>query len=208
MILISPHVQADRAGMAAEMGQGLRDDGLSLSLVSNLEPEGGDILAGTYRGVLAGREIKARGFGILSPHGGGIYVLALALVDEFSSELEQAGRAVARSIQFSRPRAAQDNPLIGTWKDIRGSGHTLITLYPDGTFTWYRDYAASGQGWGFSNRDESTGRWQSRGTHRAGTIFYQTSEGEQGSMDYRVLVEKGEAYWNEYYFDGTLFVRQ
>lgn len=107
--------------------------------------------------------------------------------------------------------------LAGTWKDIRSSGHTIIEIRADGTFSYYSDSAASGQfsnqygptgSWGYGNQGGTQGRWQARGTPQRGTIYYQTQSGEQGTMDFQVMTENGQIFWNECYFDGTLYQRQ
>ena len=108
--------------------------------------------------------------------------------------------------------------LAGSWKDIRSTGNTIITLNQNGTFSYYSDYASGGDfsnqygdvtgNWGYGNQGGMQGRWTAQGTPQRGTIYYQSQNGEQGTLDYQVMVEKGQVFWNEIYFDGTLYSRQ
>lgn len=103
--------------------------------------------------------------------------------------------------------------LIGRWKDIRSSGNTIIELFANGQFSYYSDYAAgnsnTGQtNWGYSNSSGNKGTWIARGTAAKGTIYYQASDGSRDTLSYQVHVERGQTYWNEYYFDGKLYSKQ
>lgn len=108
--------------------------------------------------------------------------------------------------------------LAGTWKDIRSSGNTVITINSNGTFSYYSDYATWGSSsdqfgdttgsWGTGNQKGMQGRWTAQGTPQKGTILYQSQSGEQGTLSYQVNIENGQVYWNECYFDGALYSRQ
>ena len=210
MIVVSSHMQPDLLHLRTELSQGIRENDISLSLSGTLQNVTQNIISGDYQGTLGDQEVMAKGFGILSGNGGGTYVLALGLPGEFSNSLADTAATIATSMRFvpARPDNNSSNPLVGKWKDIRGGGHTIITLAEDGTFTYYSDYSSSGVGWGYANSDESKGHWQSSGTKQTGILFYQTRAGEQGSMPYQVLIENGQIYWNEYNFNGTLYLRQ
>ncbi len=103
--------------------------------------------------------------------------------------------------------------LVGEWKDIRSSGNTVITLGRNGQYSYYSDYAAGNSAagsanWGYSNADSNRGTWRAKGTPRAGTIFYRSQDGSSDTLSYQVHVENGRTYWGEYYFDGTIYVKQ
>ncbi len=103
--------------------------------------------------------------------------------------------------------------LLGKWKDIRSSGHTIIVLMSDGTYSYYSDFAAgnSTQGdtnWGYGNATRDRGTWKAVGTPKRGTIYYQSQQGGSDTLSYQVHVENGRTYWGEYYFDGKLYVKQ
>ncbi len=103
--------------------------------------------------------------------------------------------------------------LVGEWKDIRSSGNTVITLGADGQYVYYSDFAAGNSAagetnWGMANSSADRGTWRARGTARAGTIFYKSQDGSSGTLTYQVHIENGRIYWGEYYFDGTIYVKQ
>ncbi len=103
--------------------------------------------------------------------------------------------------------------LIGEWKDIRSSGNTVITLGADGRYAYYSDFAAGNSNagetnWGTANSNSDRGTWRAQGTARAGTIFYKSADGSSDTLTYQVHVENGRTYWGEYYFDGTIYVKQ
>jgi hypothetical protein len=103
--------------------------------------------------------------------------------------------------------------LVGEWKDIRSSGNTVITLAGDGQYSYYSDFAAGNSSagetnWGTANSNSDRGTWRAQGTPRAGTIFYKSRDGSSDTLTYHVHVENGSTYWSEYYFDGTIYVKQ
>lgn len=103
--------------------------------------------------------------------------------------------------------------LVGRWKDIRSSGHTIIELFANGQFSYYSDYAASNSNagetnWGYGNSSGTRGTWQARGTAQQGVIYYQSEDGSQDTLDYRFQVEKGQVFWRECYFEGKLYQKQ
>lgn len=103
--------------------------------------------------------------------------------------------------------------LVGEWKDIRSSGNTIITLMGNGQYAYYSDFAAGNStagetNWGAANANSNRGTWRAKGTARVGTIFYKSQDGSSDTLSYQVHVEKGRTYWGEYYFDGTIYVKQ
>ncbi len=120
---------------------------------------------------------------------------------------------VRDSGEASSPGGKVFSQLLGKWKDIRSSGHTIIVLMADGTYSYYSDFAAgnSAQGdtnWGYGNSSRDRGTWKAVGTPRRGTIYYQSQQGGSDTLSYQVHVENGRTYWGEYYFDGKLYVKQ
>ena len=103
--------------------------------------------------------------------------------------------------------------LIGEWKDIRSSGNTVITLAGNGQYSYYSDFAAGNSSagetnWGTAGSNSDRGTWRAQGTPRAGTIFYRSQDGSSDTLSYQVHVENGQTFWGEYYFDGTIYVKQ
>lgn len=120
-------------------------------------------------------------------------------------------------VRDTRPAAAVAGKifpqLVGEWKDIRSSGNTVITLAADGSYSYYSDFAAGNSSagatnWGTASSNSDRGRWHAKGNPRAGTIFYRSQDGRADTLSYQVHVENGRTYWGEYYFDGTIYVKQ
>jgi len=122
----------------------------------------------------------------------------------------------AQFVRDLSPAAATGNifpQLVGEWKDIRSSGNTVITLGADGQYVYYSDFAAGNSSagaanWGTAGSSSDRGTWRARGTARAGTIFYKSQDGSSDTLNYEVHVENGRTYWGEYYFAGTIYVKQ
>jgi hypothetical protein len=62
--------------------------------------------------------------------------------------------------------------------------------------------------WGTARNDQSQGRWTAQGSREQGVITITYSNGSSSSVEYRVHVENGETYWNEYWFNGELYGRE
>ena len=62
--------------------------------------------------------------------------------------------------------------------------------------------------WGFAREDHAQGRWTVRGTKQQGVLLLTKRDGSQTTVRYQVHVERGQAYWREYFFDGELYSKQ
>jgi hypothetical protein len=106
----------------------------------------------------------------------------------------------------------------GTWVNMTKNTETRVTLAPDGSY--YENYDASYSGtssdgygnqdmaWGTAGQQQAQGQWQAQGTAEQGTITIMFSNGNTREIQYRVHVENGETYWNEYWFNGDLYGRE
>jgi hypothetical protein len=97
----------------------------------------------------------------------------------------------------------------GNWWNATRNTETCVRLAPDGRF--YENYtasyaeASSTPAWGIARDDNSSGRWTVQGTREQGVITFIYSSGKRDNVPYRVHVERGQTYWNEYFFNGTLY---
>ena len=106
----------------------------------------------------------------------------------------------------------------GTWVNMTTNTETRVTLAPDGGY--YENYEASYSGgssdgygnqdmaWGAAGQQQAQGQWRVQGTPEQGVITIMFSNGNTRDIQYRVHVENGETYWNEYWFNGDLYGRQ
>ena len=222
MIVVFQHREANMQTIQSQMQIGLTDEGVQLNLAGALQQIGNNAVGGDYTGVYNGQQAKARGIGTLSPYGGGVYILAITTPDKYTSEIIRAADAVATGMEYVRPQAPQGSDLMqafaGTWVTMTTNTETRVTLSPDGGY--YENYEASYSGsssdglgnqdmaWGTAGNNQSQGRWTAQGSREQGVITITYNNGNTTSVEYRVHVENGETYWNEYYFNGTLYGRE
>lgn len=219
MILVFPHMASNFQEMLRQMQEGLQEDGTRLSPAGQLVRISDTAVAGEYMGIQQGQQVKARGIGTLSPHGGGAYILALTTPQQFSPQLANAADLIARSMQYSTAQVSHLVPnFAGTWVTMTRSTQTSVVLAPDGTYAMRYESSYSGQfhssagvqtgAWGTARDDVERGRWTVRGTREQGVIVLTSQEGKTTTLEYRVHVERGQVFWREYFFNGELYQKQ
>ena len=219
MIVVFPHMSTDFQTVQAQMQSGLNEEGVQLNLTGALQQLGANAVAGDYAGIYNGQQAKARGIGTLSPHGGGAYILGITTPDKYTGEIARAADAIAAGMEYSKPQTSDlMQNFAGTWVTMTRNTETRVTLAPDGGY--YENYEASYSGsssdglgnqdmaWGAAGNNQSQGRWTAQGSREQGVITITYSNGNSTSIEYRVHVENGETYWNEYWFNGELYGRQ
>ncbi len=219
LILVMSHEVGNLQELQAEMNQGIQEEDLQLMPTGGLQRAGTNALVGEYTGMAQGTQVRARGIGVLSPGGGGAYIIAMTTPQAFGSPLVSAAEAIAQSL---RPAATDASDLVrhfaGTWVTMTKSTQTMITLYPNGTFARRYEAGYSGQfsnslgqntgAWGTARDEHAQGRWTVRGTRQQGVLVLTDRNGSQATVRYQVHVEKGQTYWREYFFDGNLYGKQ
>lgn len=219
MILVIPHMSENMQQMQQEMMQGLQEGGSYLSLSGALENTNQNVLSGDYAGSMDGTQVKARGFGILSPNGGGAYLIAVSTPEGLSDDLLGAAESITRNIQYFKVDVSDlARHFAGTWSHFTTNTSTWMTFHPDGNYS--DEYEASYSGnltdgagtqtgnWGTAGQDSGKGRWTVRGTKDAGTIIVRKANGEEIYYEYRVLIEKGRKYYANYYFNGDFYMKK
>jgi hypothetical protein len=220
-IVIFPHMDASFQQVQANMQRGLAEENLQLSLISGLQPLGNNAVAGDYAGIMNGQQVKARGIGTFSGSGGGAYILAIAAAAQYSGQLSAVADSVARGLQYTQGQGQSSGLMqyfAGTWKTYTQMTETTVHLSADGRY--FENYVASYGGtqhdvygneamvWGAATDQSESGRWSVRGNREQGVLTIVYKDGSQEAINYRVHVEKGQVYWNEYLFDGTLWSKQ
>ena len=184
LIMVLPHSAGSLAQVREEMLQGLVEQGVELMVVGQLDPVLKYALEGACEGFVDGQQAKGRVFGVVSPQGGGAYVIAVSTPEAYRKELALAADQVVKGMQFP--------------------------LYSESSYGG--SFTGSGGGnagsWGTAGNREYRGRWTIRGTRQQGVITLVYESGERADVQYAVHVEKGEPYWNEYFFDGDLYGRK
>jgi hypothetical protein len=219
MILVIPHMSENMQQMQEEMMQGLQEGGSYLSPSGILQNTAQNILSGDYAGTMDGTQVKARGFGILSPNGGGAYLIAVSTPESLSGELVGAAESITRNIRYFKVDVSDlARHFAGTWSHFTTNTSTWITFHPDGTYS--DEYEASYSGnltdgagtqtgnWGTAGQDSGRGRWTVRGTKDAGTIIVRKANGKEVYYEYRVNQKDGRKYYWEYYFNGDFYMKK
>jgi hypothetical protein len=219
LILVFPHTSGSLQEMQGLMMQGIQEEGSSLTPVGAMRTVNGNTLVGDYAGIVDGQQVKAVGYGVLSPYGGGAFILAMTTPDKMSNGLTGAARQIATSMRYVRPTAGSSDLVqffADIWVTTSTNTSTQVYLYPDGT--WSDHYEASYSGdfsnsggntgsWGAGGAQNSRGRWRVSGTRDQGRLILIYPNGEQEVYQYHVHEENGQKYYSEYYFNGTLFHR-
>jgi len=219
MILVIPHMSENMSQMQQEMMQGLQEGGSSLSPSGALQNTAQNILSGDYAGAMDGTQVKARGFGILSPNGGGAYLIALSTPEKLSADLVGAAESITRNIQYFKVDVSDlARHFAGTWSHFTTNTSTWMTFHPDGSYS--DEYEASYSGnltdgagtqtgnWGTMGQNSGRGRWTVRGTKDAGTIIVRKANGEEVYYEYHVNQKDGRKYYWEYYFNGDFYMKK
>ncbi|MGB9595592.1 MAG: hypothetical protein ACPL7B_04850 [Candidatus Poribacteria bacterium] len=216
MIIVMPNIKNNVDQLRKSMEEGLSEEEIMLSLRGRLQPLGNNGFVGEYEGMFNNQLVKAYGIGIVSPFNRGIYIIAIATPDKYGKEIVTASNVIAKNMQFFKVEASglMQN-FVGTWTNYTTNTATKMTLAPNGAY--YENYEASYSGsfsdsggddlgsWGNTNQDQSQGTWTVVGDRRQGKIIIKLQDGNENIIEYRVHEEKGQTYWNEYWFNGQLY---
>jgi hypothetical protein len=218
MVLVIPHMARNMQEMQAEMLKGIQEEG------SYLTPAGGglqqasqNVLTGDYTGIADGTQVKAKGYGILSPNGGGAYLIALSTPDKLGQELLGAAGSMVQSVQYFKvDNTGLIQHFAGNWANHTSNTSTWISFGPDGTYSEQYEAAYSGTfndgtgetgHWNTAGQDSDRGRWTVRGNKDSGTIIVKLANGKEIYYEYKVHIENGQKYYREYYFNGYLYAK-
>ncbi len=207
-IFVFPHILNNISQVRNNLAQGISNESMNLYLSGNIVSVSSSILSGDYSGTLNGTTVKAKGYGTLSPYGGGAFIIAITTPDKYGEELVSAALLLTKGITYTR---TQNSNLMqyfaGTWKTVTKNTETIAVLYPNGRFSMRYSSAYSGNngGWGAAGDENSSGRWTVRGNRRQGVLILTYASGGQETINYYVHTKNGETYWREYYFGGTLY---
>jgi hypothetical protein len=213
LILVIAHQASSLQEVAGEMQKGMSEEGIHLAPASQVAQRGNNVLTGEYTGNVEGEQARARGFGTLSPYGGGAYVIAVTTPEKYGSELQGAAEALVSSLRYVPVDVtALAQNFFGTWVYISSSGSTLKNLIfsPDGSFEWIGETSFVYQTptdvtEGYGKHPESRGRWTVRGSKDEGVISLTLPNGEERYLEYRA---ESPGRHNRYYFDGTVYFRK
>lgn len=216
LILVFPHQSNSMQAMMVEMQQGLQEEGISLSVSSQVEQRSAVMASVFCQGIVQGEQAKGYCLGVLSQQGGGIYILAVSTPDKLGNDIIAAANTIGQNTSFFKPKTG-DADLVkhfaGEWAWTNGYRTDWMMFYPDGSYSDQYEASYSGDftdgggnvtgNWGAANQSRNRGRWTVQGNKDAGVITVIKPDGSQTRYEYRVFVERGEKFYWEYMFNGT-----
>jgi len=219
IILVTPHLLPSLDKIREEMQQELEDEGTMLIPSGPIQSAGTNGFSGDYSGTFDGAQVKGKGIGILSPFGGGAYIIALSTPEKFSRDLSAAAETIASNILYFQVDVSElARHFAGMWAHASSSTLVNLEFHSNGDFEYISEGGYSGSfsdqygnqtgNWGVSSNDKTKGRWTVRGTKEEGVIIINYADGSENWIEYHVHQSKGQTYWREYYFDGKLYSKR
>ncbi len=194
----------------------LQEEGIYLTPEGAFQQQSSNTASGYYKGSVQGEQARGYLIGVLSPHGGGLYILALSTPEKLGQEIMAAADYLASNARFSE-RKTGDADLVrhfaGEWAWTNGYRTEWMTFFPDGTYSDQSEASYSGDlsgggNWGVASENSSRGRWTIQGTIDSGVVTVISPDGTQTRYEYHVFIERGEKYYREYKFNGYLYQKQ
>ena len=221
VISVFPHHAQNLQEMQGLMNQGIQEEGIYLVLQNGPQQKNARMMSGTYTGIVQGEQAKGHGIGLMSPHGGGVFVLAVSTPEKLGKELIAAAEYIAGNTSFQKQEVG-DRELIshfaGEWAWTNGYRTEWMSFFPDGTYSDQAEAGYSGDftdgsgnitgNWGATGQTSSRGRWNIKGNKDSGVITVIDPDGNQERYEYRVFVEDGEKYYREYLLNGYHYMKQ
>lgn len=208
-IVVIPHEKLLMEQVRAQMSDCISDDNGRVAPKGPHEMISEAIAAGDFEGEYDGLHVMARCAGTLSPHGGGVFVIASARPENFTPALSALADSVARKLRYFKVDYA---PLArffcGEWATGSGDAAGTLTLSPDGACSASGAAAVATRSAGSAGGGTVARKWTARGNRFRGALLFTDDEGGQALVEYRVRTEKGMVYWNEYRIGGALFSRK
>ena len=210
-IFIIPHLLTNISHLRSNLTQGISNENIRLYLTGNLSYVSKNIISGDYTGTMNGTQVKAKGYGTISPYGGGVYIIAIMTPDKYSQALVSSASFIAKNIEYKKAESSNlMQYFAGRWKTVTKNSETIAVLYPNGNFSmrYSNSYGGNNGEWGVAGDENSSGRWAVRGSRRSGVLVLTYQDGSQDTLNYYVHVKNGQTYWKEYYFGGTLYWKE
>jgi len=221
LISVFPHRARNSQEMQELMKQGFQEEGVSLLLQSSLQQRSGGMITGTYGGTVQAEQARGHGIGLLSPHGGGVFVMAVSTPQKLGQPIMDAAEYIVQNTSFQKQEVG-DRDLVshfaGEWAWTNGYRTEWMTFYPDGTYSDQAEAGYSGNftdgagnvsgNWGVANENSNTGRWVVRGNRESGVITVVHPDGRRVNYEYSVYVERGKKFYREYLMNGYHYNKQ
>lgn len=211
LILVFPHMLQSMPEIRQEMLNGIQEGANYLVPSGSVSGQGERILSCDYQGMMDGQQAKGKGYGTLSPYGGGAFVLAVSTPEMLGNEIIKDAEWIAGNLIYKK---IETSDLVmhfaGRWASFTTNTSTWIQFYPDGTYdeqyeSSYSGDLSGGGRWGAAGSENAKGRWTVQGNRDQGRIVVRLANGNEIYYDYRVHEENGQKYYGEYWFNGKLY---
>ncbi len=222
LILITGHAYNSVQQMEQDSGEGIQDpqNNTSLMFTGQSVAVGSNGMGCEMSGSVQGTPAKAYTVGLVSPHGGGIIIIALTSAEAFTAQYRQWAEEMAASTRFTEPKL--DTALMQWfagkyWRYTSSSSYTSVYatessmtfcangLYHDsyesgGSGTGSDQYGNQTMAYGAVGTDSNRARWMIRGNKQQGVITVIKPDGSSYDLNYRAVGEGQDMY-----FDGTRY---
>mgnify|MGYP001816017718 CR=1 FL=1 len=102
LILVFPHMLQNLQELRQEMMKGIQEGANYLVPSGTMEAMGDQMMAGDYQGMMDGQQARARGFGTLSPYGGGAFILAVSTPEMLGDPIIRDAERIASSLVYTK----------------------------------------------------------------------------------------------------------
>lgn len=171
-----------------------------------------------FRGKIQNQPYIIASIALLSPHGGGVNITAVAPTNEYNTALTEVLRTISNTVVFSKP---QTSPLSNQWKAKLGGKELLylntsnglsdklsIQLCTNGQFSKKDDSSYSSQNFSsdfnYAGRAGGEGRWEIIARNNAPVLVLKANDGQV--FQYEITLRQAS---NELGLNGKrYFVRQ
>ena len=221
LISVFPHQARNMNELNSLIQQGIQEEGVYLNLDGPPEQQSTTQLTGSCSGYVQGEQAKGYVIGLLGPHGGGIFILAVSTPDKLGQDIIGAARSISEHTSFTRVTAGSQDLVrhfAGEWVWTSGHRTEWMHLFPNGAYSDQSEASYSGNftddvgnitgNWGAYGEQKNIGRWNVQGTRDSGVLTVIDPDGSQTRYEYRVFVERGQKYYTEYLFNGYHYMKR
>jgi hypothetical protein len=212
IILIYPHILESMASVKSDLVKGIQEGYDYLVLQGEISTISENVLAGDYQGYMEGSQVKAKGYGTLSPYGsGGAFIIAVSTPEMLGQEIIRDAQWIAVNLIYKKLETGDlVRHFAGQWASFTTNTSSWIYFNADGTYdekyeSSYSGDLSGGGNWNAHGAESDKGRWTVRGNRDQGTIIVIMASGEEIYYEYRVQEERGQKYYGEYWFNGKLY---
>jgi hypothetical protein len=215
-LAVMPHTSATLADLRRIATEGFISGDTKLTPRGPVQQVNANTIAVDYAGTLEGEGARARMVAVLSPHGGGALVMAMAPAQQFTADHAASAETVARTFRFEK---IDTTSVTGFWRQrligrklqyfsrysssgVGGfsgySEHKQLSLCSDGSFLFNGDFSGAinvpGASANLGNRGGNAGSWKIVPQLKQAVLQLSFADGSEAS--YTLAIEDGKTFLN------------